>query len=200
MVANYLFKDRDGQTPLPRELRRGLLLSHIMTIGELDEYEESNIAEGMIWLDRQRGDDCLTYPFWLELHRRLFGNVWSWAGTVRTHQLNDPDFLAPGEIWPALRMFEDDLAFWIANASFQPGELAGRIHERIETIHPFANGNGRFGRIWVEHLCLHRGTDAPTWGAFASETPNERRRIYIDALVRARRDKDYAPLEAFMFS
>ena len=57
MVANYLFRDRDGQTPLPPELRRGLIPKHIVTIGELDEHEEQNIAEGMVWLKRQNGGD-----------------------------------------------------------------------------------------------------------------------------------------------
>ncbi len=206
MVANYLFKDRDGQTPLPPELREGLMPLHILTVGELDEYEEFNIAEGMVWLERQEGA-YLRHDFWLKLHRKLFGNVWSWAGNVRSwagnvraHELDDPDFLPPHEIWQALRKFEDDLDFWISNESLKPRELAARIHERIETIHPFANGNGRFGRIWVEHVCARRGTEVPTWGASSSASPNARRRTYVDALVLARRDKDHGPLIDFMFS
>jgi len=44
VVKNFLFKDRDGHTPLPPELQKSLKPTHIQTIGELDEYEEQNIA------------------------------------------------------------------------------------------------------------------------------------------------------------
>ena len=50
MVNNFLFKDRDGQTPLPPELFKGLRVKTIQTMGELDEYEERNIARGLLCL------------------------------------------------------------------------------------------------------------------------------------------------------
>ena len=43
-MSDFLFKDRDGQTPLPPELQKGLRIKTIQTVGELDEYEEDNIA------------------------------------------------------------------------------------------------------------------------------------------------------------
>ena len=43
-MSNFLFKIRDGQTPLPAELLKGLKPINIQTMGELDEYEEQNIA------------------------------------------------------------------------------------------------------------------------------------------------------------
>ena len=43
-MSGFFFKDRDGQTPLPPELQKGLKVKSIQTIGELDEFEEDNIA------------------------------------------------------------------------------------------------------------------------------------------------------------
>lgn len=102
MVSHFLFKDRDGQTPLPPELQKGLKPKHIQTMGELDEYEEQNIAEGISWLKSQL-DDGASYGFWLKLHKKLFCDVWDWAGEVRKHELHNPDFHAPSQIWSALR-------------------------------------------------------------------------------------------------
>lgn len=92
MVNNFFFKDRDGQTPLPPELRKVLIPKTIQSMGELDEYEEDNIAIGLIWLERYKRDDYLTSSFWIKLHKKLFGKVWKWAGKVRTHELNNPMF------------------------------------------------------------------------------------------------------------
>lgn len=36
-MNSFLFKDRDGQTPLPIELQKGLKVKFIQTIGERDE-------------------------------------------------------------------------------------------------------------------------------------------------------------------
>jgi fido (protein-threonine AMPylation protein) len=71
-----------GATPLdPNELG-GLKHKHITTQAELDQLEQANIESGLRWLGRQRAD-VLSDSFVIMLHKRLFGEVWSWAGTFR---------------------------------------------------------------------------------------------------------------------
>lgn len=199
MVKAFLFKDRDGQTPLPPELQKGLKLKHIQTIGELDEYEEENILEVLLWLQKSKAHPC-DYLFWLKLHKRLFGNVWSWAGRVRTHELANADFADSAQIWTELSKLEGDVRYWVENGTFSGPEIAAMFHERFQTIHPFANGNGCSGRILTEHLCAKSNIDLPTWGASLLSSPQKRRQAYIDALTKARRLGDYADLVTFMYS
>ena len=72
----------EGATPLdPNELD-GLKPKHITTQRELDQLEQANISSGLRWLSRQRGH-VLTDDFPIALHKRLFGDVWAWAGTYR---------------------------------------------------------------------------------------------------------------------
>lgn len=200
MVAPFYFKDRDGQTPLPIELQKGLLPNHIQTMGELDEYEETNIAQGLAWLQNYSGTDFLNHNFWLKLHKKLFGKVWSWAGEVRSHELDNPDFLKPYYIWPAFKQLEDDLKYWLENNTYEEKEFAARLHERIETIHPFNNGNGRFGRIVTEYICKREKMKIPTWGAKLNSVPSVRRKEYVASLVKARKEFDFKDLINFMFS
>lgn len=198
-MNDFLFKDRDGQTPLPHELQKDLKIKTIQTIGELDEFEEDNIAKGLNWLAKQKSDPC-KYDFWLKLHKKLFEHVWSWAGKIRTHELANPDFKLPHDIWPQLYQLEKDLDAWISAKSFSSQEVAARFHERIETIHPFANGNGRFGRIITEQICKYHAFETPTWGRELKNDPTKRRKAYISNLTQARRDGDYLPLTSFIFS
>ena len=199
MVENYLFKDRDGQTPLPQELQKDLIPDHVQTIGELDEYEEDNITQGLTWLDKFKGDH-LSVSFWLSLHKNLFGKVWKWAGAVRKHELHNPYFHEPHKIWEGLRLLEQDLRYWLKEKSFPPRELSARFHERLQTIHPFANGNGRWGRILTEYLCQMERFETPTWGAEMKASPKMRRDAYIKAIELARRKNDHSALRDFMFS
>lgn len=199
MVNHFLFKDRDGQTKLPEELYRGLKIKTIQTMGELDEWEENNIVKGLLWLAEQK-DDPKKYQFWLKLHRKLFEKVWSWAGKIRQHELDNPDFCHPYKIWPELYGLEQDLKAWFTLNSYPTNNIMARFHERIETIHPFANGNGRFGRIITEQICMVQQIEKPTWGTKFSQDPVERRKRYIDALTTARRNFNYMPLVEFMFS
>lgn len=199
MVDFFIFKDRDGQTQLPPELRKGLKKKTIQTVGELDEYEEQNIAEGIAWLNKCT-DDCISYYFWLKLHKKLFGEVWDWAGVVRKNELHNSDFLAPYKIWSAFKQLEEDLMYWLKNNTFPRKEIAARFHEKIETIHPFANGNGRFGRIVVEYFCKRNGLEIPRWGSSLAVNPKNRRSAYISALEAARKNGSYEELVRFMFS
>ena len=70
-------------TPLTPEEREGLISSHVTMHTELNELEQQNILEADTWaLSRKR--DAVGEPFGRNLHRRMFRNVWTWAGTYRT--------------------------------------------------------------------------------------------------------------------
>jgi Fic-DOC domain mobile mystery protein B len=200
VVANFLFKDRDGQTLLPPELLKGLKIKTIQTLGELDEYEEANIAKGLAWLAASTQDNDLVYGFWLKVHKKLFGEIWSWAGKIRQHELNNPDFAASHQIWPAIQLLETNLSFWIENNTFSLQEIGARFHEALITMHPFANGNGRFSRILIENFFEKRKAKIPSWGAVSASVPVERRKAYIQSIERGRFNKQYSELVAFMFS
>lgn len=198
-MNNFIFTYCEGITPLPPDLQKGLKQKHIQTMADLDEYEEDNIAKGLSWLEKQ-DVDCVDHRFWKKLHKRLFSEVWSWAGEIRTHELNNPDFNQPYEIWPSFKLLEDDINFWLENESYPFDEIAARFHERIETIHPFANGNGRFGRILVEYFCRQHNEKIPTWGQALQHDPELRRKKYIDSLKHVNWYGDYKPLIDVMYS
>jgi fido (protein-threonine AMPylation protein) len=50
----------DGATPLDPDEREGLKFRHITTRGELNELEQVNIENGLLWLSRRRKSDILT--------------------------------------------------------------------------------------------------------------------------------------------
>lgn len=197
-MSNLFFKVRDGNTPLPPELQRGLRIKTIQSMGELDEHEEANIARGLAWLQHRR-DDPTDYAFWLKLHKKLFADVWTWAGKVREHELQNEEFHRQAQLWRELKKLSDDLRFWIQQGTFAEDELTARFHERIETIHPFPNGNGRFGRILVEYFARTRGKEIPTWGRCLQSEPQRRRAAYTSGLTTARTTGDYAPLIRLMY-
>jgi Fic-DOC domain mobile mystery protein B len=186
----------EGATPLDPDEMEGLKFKHITTRGELDELEQVNIESGLIWLSRQR-QDVLTDDFAVNLHKRLFGEVWSWAGTLRRTEKNIG--IDPLQIGVQLRMLMDDARYWADNKTFDPIEAAIRLHHRMVFIHPFPNGNGRHARIIADTI-LTRVYGAPPidWaGGHDLQRMNDRRKNYIAAL-RAADKGDMAPLFAFV--
>ena len=137
--------------------------------------------------------------FWYQIHKRLFSKVWSWAGEVRGHELGNTDFLMPHEIRPALKQIEDDVKYWMEHNTYPLTEIATRLHERLLTIHPFANGNGRFSRIVVDYFCSRNKLQQTNWGRRQSADPRRRRQKYIEGILKARKEYDFQDLEAFIF-
>lgn len=187
----------EGATPLdPNELG-GLKYRHITTQAELDELEQANITSGLLWLSRTRRKDILTDGFAIELHRRLFGEVWNWAGTFRTTGKNIG--VDPMQIGVQLRAALDDALYWMDRGTYAPVEAAVRLHHRVVFIHPFANGNGRHARVLADAMLEKLyGVDPIDWTAGADLLEmNERRAAYISALKAADRH-DIGPLLAFV--
>lgn len=201
MVNRFLFKDRDGRTPLPAEFKKDLTpaYAHLKLGGELDEAEEENIVDGLVWLDDQK-DDPIDWMFWERLHRKLFEKVWKWAGKFRMHELSNDDFNHPGYIKENIKKLEGDLKYWLSHESkMDQKEAIARFHERLLTIHPFSNGNGRTSRILAEVICKHEGIQIPTWGAASRSNSKNHRETYIAAVKKARLERDYDDLIKFMF-
>lgn len=70
----------------------------------------------------------------------MFGDVWNWAGEVRTCNLNIG--IPFHQIRPELYGLVEDIAAW-RDAGHDPVEQATLLHYRSVIIHPFLNGNGR---------------------------------------------------------
>lgn len=202
MVGRFLFNNRDGRTPLELDFKKDLKAkyAHIQFASELDEIEEESIIDGLIWLDSQTADpkDCL---FWEKLHRNLFKKIWSWAGKIRQHELNNDEFNHPGYIQQNIKKLEGDLKFWLSLAEkMDTKEAMARFHEGFLTIHPFSNGNGRTCRILTEHICQYEKIQIPTWGHSLKHDPQIHRNSYIDAVMKARHHQDFSHLIRFMFN
>lgn len=186
----------DGATPLdPNELG-GLKHKHITTREELDELEQANIESGLLWLGRHKGE-VLTDDFAVNLHKRLFGDVWDWAGTFRRTGKNIG--IDPVHIPVELRMLMGNAKYWADNKTYPASEAAIRFHHRLVQIHAFPNGNGRHSRIMADTL-LSRvyGSKPIDWaGGHDLQKLNDRRLAYIAALKSADQE-DFGPLLAFV--
>ncbi len=125
----------------------------------------------------------LDTDFFLKLHKEMFGNVWDWAGKIRTVELNFgvKAYLVSTE----LKKLADDLNFWHENKSFDVMEIATRLHHRVVVIHPFLNGNGRWSRM-LANIYLKQNNLSPTkWNEDFLAKENIHRSDYIQALKQA---------------
>jgi len=175
----------DGTTSLEPEEREGLKFKHVTTRGELDHLEQANIEQGLRWLSRRKNPDILNESFVRELHKKLFGQVWTWAGKFRRTEKNIG--IDPNKISVALRLLLDDVKYWVEHGTYPPHEICLRFHHRLVFIHPFVNGNGRHARIMADALSTKVfGGGLIDWaGEHDLHSMNVRRAEYIRALQMA---------------
>ncbi|MBW2174496.1 MAG: mobile mystery protein B [Deltaproteobacteria bacterium] len=185
------FNYPEGATPIDLDEEEGLLLTHITTQGELDRWEHDNIVEALAWIEKTKPTDILNEQFIKQLHKRMFGNVWKWAGQFRQSDKNI------GVSWPqvptSLKNLCDDVPVWIDTHE----EMAVRFHHRLVCVHPFPNGNGRHARLMADIFLENVLGGSPfTWGKQDLSGPSEYRSRYIKALQEAD-NGDLIPLLEF---
>lgn len=184
--------------PLTPDELLGLKARHITNRGELNELESQNIVEGLTWLDRRPNSfDVLTNDAAREVHRRLFGKVWDWAGAYR---LTEKSIGVP--VWQVsteMRTCLDDARYWRENGTYDPLEATARFHHKLVWVHPFANGNGRWARIMADTYIA--GTDPDIFldwsGGGTLATESDHRARYIAAL-RSADEREFVPLVEFV--
>ncbi len=186
-----------GQTPIDPDEAAGLKPTHITQQDHLNAWEQENIRTGRRWALQQvrKKVDLLDQVFVRQLHRRMFGDTWEWAGTYRN---TDKTIGVPWEqIGPKLAQLLGNTQYQIDNAVFPADELAVRFHHALVWIHPFPNGNGRHSRMMGDLLAMQLGAPAFTWGAGADLYATGLSRADYIAALKAADANDFRPLLAF---
>src|SRR5665213_1022275 len=190
-----LFQEPDDATPLTAEEREGLLQTWITNRHDLNEAEEENILKATAWARRQKNlASVLNDEFAKSLHKRMFGEVWQWAGAYRQtgKTIGIDAYRIPVE---TVSLF-NDAHYGVKNKTYPPDETAIRLHHRLVAIHPFPNGNGRHARLMADLVIQLQGKEPYSWGRGKLADVGALRTQYISAL-RAADDHNIQPLLAF---
>lgn len=176
----------NGQTPLDIDEKEGLLIPTIATRAELDEFEQQNIEDAILWLYGRNltSKTILSEQFVRNLHKKMYGKVWSWAGQFRKTDKNLG--IDKWQISTALKTLLDDTVFWIENKIYSPDEIALRFKHRLVSIHCFPNGNGRHSRLMADVL-IEKLFHLPvfSWGSGNLVKQNDSRSAYLNAVKAA---------------
>ncbi len=192
-------REPEGATPLEQEDLECLIPDFVATRADLNQVEFENIAKALPWAQQQARalgpERLLDHGFVLRLHRRMFGDVWTWAGTQRRRATNIG--VEPHLITTQSQLLLDDAKLWHVQSVFEPDMLAARIHSRLVSIHPFPNGNGRCTRMMADLYLLTIGAEPFTWGGANLGVDDSGRKTYIAALIKAVDNGDHADLIRF---
>lgn len=176
----------DGQTPLDEEEKEGLRIKTISTREELDEFEQYNIEKAIQWIYSRKlnKEQLMSEKFIKQLHKKMYGEVWSWAGKFRTSEKNLG--VASYKIATELKILMDDCLFWIENNTFESVDIAVRFKHKLVSIHCFANGNGRHSRLMAD-LIMGKVFEKPvfSWGGNNLVKQTNTRDSYIKAVKSA---------------
>lgn len=137
----------------------------------------------------------------LEAHAILMSGLIDEAGRYRSGGVGVMEgsrvihMAPPADRVPALM---GDLFRWLAGSETHPLIASSVFHYEFEFIHPFADGNGRMGRLW-QSLILAR------WKSIFADIPvesliYEHQAEYYQALQESTRQTDCAPFIAFMLA
>lgn len=191
------FEYINGQTPLDEDEKEGLLIPTIATRGELDEFEQQNIEHAIKWtLTRNfMQQKMFSESFIKDVHKRMYKDVWKWAGEFR--KTNKNIGVDKWSISIELKKLLDDAIFWIENETYTPDEIAIRFKHRLVSIHCFPNGNGRHSRLMAD-IIIEKIFKKPvfSWGTANLTREGDARTEYIKA-IKAADLGDYSLLLAF---
>lgn len=193
-----------GETPLPHDELSALLPEAAVVLGaaatradvyDLEQALQAHL-EDEIMLAAIDGslplDELLTDHFVRDLHSRLYGPVWEWAGKLRRLELNIG--VAPERIAVELRESLETIAYrWEHTEDWSAHELGIAVHAELVRIHPFVDGNGRATRFLAD--LVFAAAQDPTVSRYDWDLNKP---AYIELLRAYDRHRDVSELAAFV--
>jgi Fic family protein len=130
----------------------------------------------------------------LQLHHLFYKNInEAKAGVYRDCNviITGSEFELPkfSEVPKLMQDFSDNISK--IKEQYHPVEFAARLHERLVTIHPFVDGNGRTARLLMNLALLQAGYNITI-------IPPVVRNDYIDALKEAQLNNNKEPFVNFI--
>lgn len=133
----------------------------LVTGADLEAAEREITHSALILLREEPAPPSYDLPHMREIHRRIFGDVYDWAGEIRTVAIAKgnlfclPQYIEPSaaEIFGQLR--EENLLQGLGRGEFLD-RLAYYLGE-VNALHPFREGNGRAQRAFFEQLAGDAG-------------------------------------------
>lgn len=182
MAKNISRFSSEGQTPL--EDLSGLLVE-IKTQTELNDREAKNNTQALakyLLIKHPEKLNLFSYEVLFQIHKDMFGEVWSWAGEKRMTGKNLG--IPPVKIGSEIHRFLSDVRQW-KEEGMAPAEIAVRIHHRLVWIHPFENGNGRWARLVTNLYLRQKGLPLLEWPTSEKYIRESFRKKYLNALQSA---------------
>ncbi len=154
--------------------------------------EVVNYFAGLRFVEKNAARKTISHDEILSLHKIMAGDVMDQgtAGRYRTIAVRVGRYVPPPPGDVSGLMFEL-LAWWNKEAAtLSPVLSSAIVHYRFESIHPFADGNGRTGRVLALWELYRRGFDTHHIFSVDEIYWENRPRYYaaLDAVRRARED------------
>lgn len=144
----------EGQTPI--DDISGLLVE-VKNRQELNDLENKNnykaYTKYILFMKPTSRFNPFTCESLCQIHKDMFGEVWDWAGIPR--KKGGKNIGVDGtKVGYEINRLLFDFHQW-EGKEVPASEVGVRAHHRLVWIHPFENGNGRWGRL-VTNIYLHR--------------------------------------------
>ena len=197
-MTDKITDEPEGATPL--DDISGLLRDDIRTREQLDEAEGLNIINAVEWIERGRLGDVFTVEFYQGLHLRMYDQVWTWAGTLRSVTGTRPNIgVSPERVLMELgRVAMEFNREWEARKDGEIVSFIARYHHALVSVHPFDNGNGRWSRLACDSVVEHLAREPRVvWATDTLVKDSDERSRYIAALKQAD-ELNYQPLIKYL--
>jgi len=144
----------EGST-ITLEETREIIQDKISPNKPLKDIKETE-AHYRVFLAMLDNKERISHKLLLSWHKEIFGETKpDIAGKFRNYFVRVGNYLAPD--WRDVKKLLTRLIKFINGTKINSVELAARAHYKFEKIHPFGDGNGRIGRLIMNHLLWHRG-------------------------------------------
>jgi fido (protein-threonine AMPylation protein) len=193
-----------GETPFPHDELMALLPDVVevletpvsrAAVYDLEQAVQEQVSEELLTAAFNGSlslDELLTDYFVRDLHERLYGDIWSWAGRWRQRDVNIG--VDPRQIAVELRSALDNIRYrWEHTDDWTARELGLTTHAETVRVHPFADGNGRTTRLLADLVFITAQDPAE----FPYNWDLDKRR-YIELLRSFDTHRDARELAAFV--
>jgi fido (protein-threonine AMPylation protein) len=193
-----------GETPLSHDELTALLPNVVEVLEtpvsraevyDLEQAVQEQVSEDLLTAAFNGSlslDELLSDYFVRDLHERLYGDIWSWAGRWRQRDVNIG--VDPRQIAVELRSALDNVRYrWEHTDDWTARELGLTTHAETVRVHPFTDGNGRTTRLLADLVFITAQDPAE----FQYNWDLDKRR-YIELLRSFDTHRDARELAAFV--